>query len=126
MGPALEKLGNGGKGISWDPKTEIELLGDLNGRVLDGPTAGRPKIDNDIDACETILMLAPETNGEVSVKAWQALGKMTGRDHTHLAEGKEEEKIRFRDVASQPRKIISSPTWSGLEKIGRASCRERV
>ena len=23
--------------------------------------------------------------------------------------------IRFRDVQAQPRKIISSPTWSGLE-----------
>src|SRR5690606_20666796 len=46
MGPLLEKLGNGAKGINWDAKDEIGLLGDLNGRVLDGPTAGRPKIDN--------------------------------------------------------------------------------
>jgi nitrate reductase alpha subunit len=115
MGPLLEKLGNGAKGLNWDTKHEIELLGDLNGRVLEGPTAGRPKIDTDIDACETILMLAPETNGEVAVKAWEALGKATGREHLHLAEGKEEEKIRFRDVAAQPRKIISSPIWSGLE-----------
>jgi nitrate reductase alpha subunit len=60
-------------------------------------------------------MLAPETNGEVAVKAWEALGKITGRDHTHLAEVKQDEKIRFRDIAAQPRKIISSPTWSGIE-----------
>ena len=60
-------------------------------------------------------MLAPETNGEVAVKAWEALGKITGRDHTHLAAAKEDEKIRFRDIAAQPRKIISSPTWSGIE-----------
>ena len=115
MGPLLEKLGNGAKGLNWDTQKEVELLGDLNGRVLDGPTEGRPKIDTDIDACETILMLAPETNGEVAVKAWEALSKATGRDHAHLAEGKEEEKIRFRDVVAQPRKIISSPIWSGLE-----------
>jgi nitrate reductase alpha subunit len=115
MGPLLEKLGNGAKGLNWDTKHEIQLLGDLNGRVIEGTTAGRPKIDSDIDACETILMLAPETNGEVAVKAWESLGKITGRDHSHLAEGKEEEKIRFRDVAAQPRKIISSPIWSGLE-----------
>jgi nitrate reductase alpha subunit len=38
-----------------------------------------------------------------------------GRDHTHLALPKEEEKIRFRDIQAQPRKIISSPTWSGIE-----------
>jgi nitrate reductase alpha subunit len=115
MGPLLEKFGNGAKGLNWETGREIELLGDLNGRVLEGPTAGRPKIDTDIDACETILMLAPETNGEVAVKAWAALSKATGRNHAHLAEGKEEEKIRFRDVAAQPRKIISSPIWSGLE-----------
>jgi hypothetical protein len=35
--------------------------------------------------------------------------------HPHLAKPKEDEKIRFRDVQAQPRKIISSPTWSGLE-----------
>ena len=115
LGPLLEKLGNGGKGISWDTTHEVELLGHLNGLVPGGLTEGRPRINTDIDACETILMLAPETNGEVALKAWEALSRTTGRDHRHLAEGKEEEKIRFRDVAAQPRKIISSPIWSGLE-----------
>jgi nitrate reductase / nitrite oxidoreductase, alpha subunit len=60
-------------------------------------------------------MLAPETNGHVAVKAWEALSKITGKDHKHLALPKEHEKIRFRDIQAQPRKIISSPTWSGLE-----------
>ena len=73
------------------------------------------KIETAIDAAEVILSLAPETNGHVAVKAWSALGEFTGRDHTHLAKPKEEEKIRFRDIQAQPRKIISSPTWSGLE-----------
>lgn len=68
-----------------------------------------------IDAAEMILTLAPETNGQVAVKAWAALSEFTGRDHTHLALNKEDEKIRFRDIQAQPRKIISSPTWSGLE-----------
>ena len=74
-----------------------------------------PKIETDIDAAEVILQLAPETNGHVAVKAWEALSKQTGRDHTHLALHREDEKIRFRDVQAQPRKIISSPTWSGIE-----------
>ena len=73
------------------------------------------KLDTAIDACEMILTLAPETNGHVAVKAWEALGEITGLDHTHLAKPKEEEKIRWRDIVAQPRKIISSPTWSGLE-----------
>ncbi|RRZ97158.1 nitrate reductase subunit alpha [Erwinia sp. 198] len=115
LGPLLDKLGNGGKGISWNTQKEVDLLKELNYVKTDGPAAGRPNIDSAIDAAEVILSLAPETNGQVAVKAWQALSDITGRDHTHLALNKEDEKIRFRDIQAQPRKIISSPTWSGLE-----------
>ena len=51
----------------------------------------------------------------MAVKAWEALGHITGLEHTHLAVYREDEKIRYRDIQAQPRKIISSPTWSGLE-----------
>ncbi|MET3440352.1 nitrate reductase alpha subunit [Variovorax paradoxus] len=116
LGPLLKKIGNGGKGIGWNTEVEVDELGNLNGRVTDaGATEGMPSIDTDIDACEVVLQLAPETNGHVAVKAWKALGKQTGRDHTHLAIYREDEKIRFRDIQAQPRKIISSPTWSGIE-----------
>ncbi len=116
LGPLMAKAGNGGKGIAWNTVDEVHQLGELNGKVpAEGVTQGMPKIETDIDACEVVLQLAPETNGHVAVKAWEALGKITGRDHTHLALHREDEKIRFRDVQAQPRKIISSPTWSGLE-----------
>ncbi len=116
LGPLMNKVGNGGKGISWNTQTEVTQLGQLNGNTLtEGVTLGMPRIETDIDACEVVLQLAPETNGHVAVKAWQALGKQTGRDHTHLAIHREDEKIRFRDIQAQPRKIISSPTWSGIE-----------
>jgi nitrate reductase alpha subunit len=116
LGPLLGKMGNGGKGISWNTQAEVEDLHELNRPVVaEGPTQGMPSIERDIHAAETILMLAPETNGRVAVKAWQALGKITGRDHTHLALHREDERIRFRDIVAQPRKIISSPTWSGIE-----------
>ncbi|MFW8565419.1 nitrate reductase subunit alpha [Orrella sp. 11846] len=116
LGPLMKEIGNGGKGIAWNTETEVTELGQLNGVTReDGPTKGMPQIVSDIDACEVILHLAPETNGHVAVKAWDALSKVTGRDHTHLAIHREDEKIRFRDIQAQPRKIISSPTWSGLE-----------
>src|SRR5512139_1316194 len=111
LGPLMAKAGNGGKGIGWNTQTEVQQLGELNGVDDDG----RPRIVSDVDACEVILQLAPETNGHVAVKAWEALSKITGREHAHLALHREDEKIRFRDVQAQPRKIISSPTWSGLE-----------
>ena len=111
LGPLMAKVGNGGKGIAWNTQTEVQQLGELNGVDDDG----RPRIVSDVDACEVILQLAPETNGHVAVKAWNALSKITGREHAHLALHREDEKIRYRDVLAQPRKIISSPTWSGLE-----------
>ena len=111
LGPLMTKIGNGGKGMAWNTQTEVEQLAELNGVDAEG----RPRIVSDIDACEVVLQLAPETNGHVAVKAWKALSKVTGRDHTHLALHREDEKIRFRDVQAQPRKIISSPVWSGLE-----------
>ncbi|MCD0503884.1 nitrate reductase subunit alpha [Bordetella petrii] len=116
LGPLTRKLGVGGKGINWAAGGECDLLGQLNYQVEEaGVSQGLPRLDTDIDAAETILALAPETNGEVAVKAWEALSKVTGRDHVHLAMPREHEKIRYRDLQAQPRKIISSPTWSGLE-----------
>ncbi len=116
LGPLMARLGNGGKGIGWNTEQEVQGLAKLNSTVAEeGVSKGLPRIESDIDAAEVILYLAPETNGEVAVKAWEALSKVTGRDHAHLAIAREEDKIRFRDLLAQPRKIISSPTWSGLE-----------
>ncbi|HSH29719.1 MAG TPA: molybdopterin dinucleotide binding domain-containing protein, partial [Thiohalobacter sp.] len=116
LGPLLERLGNGGKGIQWNTQTEVAELGELNGRHrTDRAGTGRPRLETAIQAADTVMGLAPETNGEVAVKAWQALSKITGREHAHLALHKAGEKIRFRDIQAQPRKIISSPTWSGIE-----------
>ena len=116
LGPLMSRIGNGGKGIAWNTEEEVRALADLNGKVIEeGVTQGMPRIVTDIDAAETVMMLAPETNGQVAVKAWEALSRITGREHAHLALHREDEKIRFRDIQAQPRKIISSPTWSGLE-----------
>ena len=116
IGPLLEKIGNGGKGISWKTGHEVDVLRGINRTVQEeGVSKGQPRLNTAIDAAEMILSLAPETNGHVAVKAWAALSEITGLDHTHLALPREHDSIRFRDVQAQPRKIISSPTWSGLE-----------
>lgn len=116
LGPLLDTLGNGGKGINWNTEKEVHLLGKLHETVKEaGVSFGRPNLTTAIEACNTIMSLAPETNGQVAVKAWAALSEFTGREHTHLALPKEETKIRYHDIIAQPQKIISSPTWSGLE-----------
>ena len=115
LGPLMDSIGNGIKGMAWKTGHEVAHLKALNGVHTEGANQGLARIVTDIDATEVILMMAPETNGEVAVRAWEALSKATGREHAHLALPKEDEKIRFRDIVAQPRKIISAPTWSGLE-----------
>ena len=115
LGPLLEKVGNGGKGMNWQTDAEVELLRQMHQVTQQGAGKGQPKIESAIQAAETILTLAPETNGHVAVKAWNALSKSTGLEHAHLALPREHEHTRFKDLQSQPRKIISSPIWSGVE-----------
>jgi len=116
LGPLLDKLGNNIKGIDWDTGEEIAKLKDICGTVEEeGISRGRPSLSEDIAVCEAIMTLAPETNGRVAMKSWQALEQKTGRRHTHLAEARREDHISFRDIVVQPRKIITAPTWSGIE-----------
>ncbi|MCS5961612.1 hypothetical protein LNP74_31070 [Klebsiella pneumoniae subsp. pneumoniae] len=107
-------MATAGKAFRGIRKAEVDFLGKLNYVKPDGsgqrPCRGSISA---IDASEVILSLAPETNGQVAVKAWQALGEFTGRDHTHLALNKEDEKIRFRDIQAQPRKL--SPARRGRD-----------
>lgn len=79
LGPLLDKLGNGGKGISWNTQSEVDFLGKLNYVKPDGPAKGRPRIDSAIDASEVILSTAPETNGGggESGKRWENLPAAT-------------------------------------------------
>ncbi|MGU0056187.1 hypothetical protein ACVXG7_11970 [Enterobacter hormaechei] len=75
IGPLMEKIGNGGKGIAWNTQSEMDLLRKLNYTKADGPAKGQPMLNTAIDAAEMILTLAPETNGHVAVKAWAALSE---------------------------------------------------
>jgi len=125
LGPLLPKQGNNIKGIDWDTEKEYEHLKAINYTIKEeGISKGMPSLEDDISVCETILALAPETNGEVAVRSWKALSGKTGVDHTHLALPREDDKITFRDIKAQPKKIITAPTWSGIEseKVSYNAC----
>lgn len=116
LGPLMTKLGNGIKGLDWNTEHEYEELKHVNYTIKEeGISKGMPSLEEDISVCESVLRMAPETNGEVAHKSWSALTKKTGIDHHHLYAGRQEDKITFRDIQAQPRKIITAPTWSGIE-----------
>ena len=116
LGPLLKNAGINGKGITWKSDEEYEFLKELNGIVKEeGATKDMPIMETDIQAIETILTLAPESNGGVSKKAWKALEKSTGLDLLHLTEEGGDTEIRYKDLIQQPRRVLNSPIWSGIE-----------
>ncbi len=54
LGPLLDKLGNGGKGICGIRKAKSISSASFNYVKPDGPAKGRPRIDSAIDASEVI------------------------------------------------------------------------
>ncbi|ACR67499.1 nitrate reductase subunit alpha [Edwardsiella ictaluri] len=116
LGPALAAHGNGGKGVHWDTRPEIDSLYARHGsETLDGvgPCAN---MQDATQALETILTLAPETNGQVADRAWRDLAAKTGQQEiAGLAADKKGVHYRFADIQRQPGRVIASPLWSGID-----------
>lgn len=120
FGPLAESKGMGAKGVTWKAEDEVAGLKTSLGRVTEpGISQGRPIMETARQVAETILALAPETNGETAVKAWEGVERRTGLSLKHLSQPRQGERIRFDDITVQPRKIITSPIWSGIESEHR-------
>jgi nitrate reductase alpha subunit len=117
LGPNANK-NYGVKGINYDI---TEIYEDLkkDHRIGVNPKNGMPTLEKDIHVAETILQLSPETNGESAHMAWEALEKRTGLELSSIVEGERDHAFRYDDLVSQPRRVLTSPHWSGLEPPGR-------
>jgi len=115
LGPLVEELGVAAKGVAWKPLAEVEDLRRRNGAVRAGIAAGRPRLDLDRHMCEAILALSPVTNGRLAVEGFRALEERTGTRLADLAEEHADTRIVFADTQVQPRKVLASPEWSGME-----------
>ncbi|MDZ4772755.1 MAG: nitrate reductase subunit alpha [Planctomycetota bacterium] len=78
-----------------------------------------PSLRADKSVCEAILHFAAETNGELAYRAFQSESKKTGRDHTHLAAANRAVRISFDDIISQPRRVLTTPYWTGITNGSR-------
>ncbi len=118
FGPAAQKEGIGAHGIRWK-------IDDLYQQLLDSkPTVSwngqkYPSLEVARDAANIILYLAPETNGEVGHRAYQAEEEHVGVQLTDLAAGTRGIYYTFNDLLQQPRRVLNSPIWSGLVDNGR-------
>ncbi|HZK67097.1 MAG TPA: molybdopterin dinucleotide binding domain-containing protein, partial [Chloroflexota bacterium] len=118
LGPLVREEGLGAHGIKWD-------VSDLYDRLMEARPPERwggaayPSISEVVDAANTLLYLAPETNGEVSYRAFKAEEKKTGVPLVDLAEPYRGVTMSFSDVVQQPRRFLTSPCWSGIVNNGR-------
>jgi nitrate reductase alpha subunit len=87
--------------------------------VRGGPADGRPAITRAEQACDAILALSGTTNGRLAVEGFRSLEARTGLKLTDLAEPREGDRINFQDTQVQPRTVITSPEWSGIEAHDR-------
>lgn len=71
-------------------------------------------------AANVVLHLAPETNGEVAYRAFQAEEKKVGLPLTDLAEDTRAIRYDFNSIVVQPRRLLTTPCWTGLTNNGRA------
>jgi nitrate reductase alpha subunit len=120
LGPLVESAGIGAKGVSWKPAAEVEELARRNGRANGGgPADGRPRLVRDVDVCEAILSLSGTTNGRLAVEGFRGLEERTGQELAQIPGDRADERLSFAELGVQPRKVIASAEWSGLESRER-------
>jgi nitrate reductase alpha subunit len=119
LGPLLEETGIVNKGATWKPVEEVHELASRNGVVSGGAAAGRPSLERVEHACEAILALSGTTNGRLALEGFRSLEERTGVPLADLAEARAGDRITLADARVQPRTVITSPEWSGIEAHGR-------
>jgi nitrate reductase alpha subunit len=120
--------------ISYGPKVEKEgfaihgihiEVGDLYRQMMESrPTVSwddqrYPSLEFAREAANVILHLAPETNGEVAYRAFQAEEERMGLKLTDLAEDTRATRMTFNDILRQPHRLLNSPIWTGIVSDGR-------
>ncbi|YCK34479.1 nitrate reductase subunit alpha [Actinomadura sp. ATCC 39365] len=117
LGPLTEQLGLQVKGVTFMPDEEVAWLGQRCGLVPRGVAKGRPELDTDAKACETILALSGVSNGRLAAQGFRQLARRTGRSFDDLMD--EGHRIVFADTQARPTHVAASPEWSGKEAHDR-------
>jgi len=79
-----------------------------------------PSLKEDVHVCDTILLLATVTNGELAYRSYKNMEEKVGLPLTHLAEKNRGVRVSYREVQARPMRLLNSPMWSGITENGRA------
>ncbi|HZR07645.1 MAG TPA: nitrate reductase subunit alpha [Myxococcales bacterium] len=117
LGPAVRSGGLSAHGITWPVDDFYDDL--VRQRPIEWGGVRYPSLERAVDAAGAILHLAPETNGEIAYRAFQAEEKKVGLPLADLAEKSRSVRTTFEDIARQPRRLLDSPCWTGITGGGR-------
>ncbi len=118
LGPGVEENGVGMHGMKIPVADFYQELAREQPHTFNGKTY--PSLEESVEVVEAILRLDPVTNGELAFRAFEDEEHKTGRHLTQLAEGTRSVRYGFSDLIAQPRRELTSPTWSAKINKGRA------
>ncbi|MHB1397910.1 MAG: nitrate reductase subunit alpha [Trichloromonadaceae bacterium] len=118
FGPGA-RAGIGAHGLSWAIEDYYDAMVQSD-KTVEWGGLKYPSLVEARDAAEIILQLAPETNGEMGFRAFEAEEKKVGLPLTDLAADTRGVRTTFADLDRQPRRLLNSPIWTGLTTGGRA------
>ncbi len=128
FGPLARELGIGAHGITFPIKTFYDKLLENPSdvppdhkftRSIEWNGKRYPSLESSLDAVNLLLYLAPETNGEIAYRGFKVEEEKVGLPLADLAEKNRNIRYNFDDIIRQPRRALTSPTWSGIINNGR-------
>ena len=120
LGPAIAKNGVAAHGLKIPVAEEYEALKNHQPRKSEMLGGVFPALENGRQVAEAILRLDPVTNGEIAYRAFLEEEKKTGLRLRDLGEKNRSVKITFDAIVAQPRRQLTTPTWSAITNDGRA------
>ncbi len=122
LGPVTRANGVAAHGLRIPVEDFYDMLARRRPATIEvnGETLTVPSLERDRDVCETIMALDPASNGELAYRAFEAEELKTGRMLRHLGEGSRDVLYDFAAIVAQPRRVLTTPTWSGKVARGRA------
>ena len=118
LGPEVEAKGVAAHGLSIPVADEYRQLAQRQPRAFNGQVY--PSLLDAREVADAILALDPASNGELAHRAFEAEEHKTGLRLTDLADGLRDIRYNFDDIVAQPRRVITTPTWSAVINQGRA------
>jgi len=118
LGSEVEAKGVSAHGLVIPVGDEYQRLAQRQPRAVNGQVL--PSLFDAREVAESILALDPASNGELAFRAFEAEEHKTGLDLSDLAEGLRDIRYSFTDIVVQPRRVLTTPTWSAVINKGRA------